>query len=362
MFFKRKNTAGLGIDIGSQTIKAVEFENSGRGRQIKLAVRSATPAGTLVDGVIADASRLAAAIADLVERYGWQGRAAITAIGGRRVVTRHLRMPVMPEKELPAAVKWEAERHLPHANQEMVMDYQCLGEVQAEGNKQLLVLVATVPVEIARAYYDLFSAAHLKLVAIDLVPLALMRWATSQLGNIAFNAKSFAMAEIGAEVTYLAAVESGRLAFARTIPAGGAQAAKFLSAALKQSFPESRLWQDDLQRMKNSLPQSFLPLDEAAAALGETSLDFLLQNNLADLTRELRRSLDYYRAQAPNSPINSVLLTGGMALLPGLQPFLARELDRQVEIGVIHGQETDAVTLDPGFCLATGLALREVAD
>jgi type IV pilus assembly protein PilM len=275
-------------------------------------------------------------------------------------VIRHLRLPVMPEKELPAAVKWEAERHLPSANQEMVMDFQSLGEVQTDGLKQLLVLVATVPAELARAYYDLFAAAHLKLAVIDLVPLALKRWATSPFRDTALNANSFVLAEIGAEVTHLAAVEAGRLAFARIIPAGGAQAAKFLSAALKQAFPESQIWQENLLQKKSGLSHSLL--DEAAATMGETEFDFLLQHHLADLAKELRRSLDYYRIQSPGSQANTVFLTGGMALLPGLKLFLERELGRRMEIALVHSPVAGEDTLDPGFCLATGLALREVAD
>jgi len=358
MFLKRKNSSGLGIDIGSKTIKAVEIEKSGKDRQIKLAVRSATPSETVADGSVMDPLRLSSALSDMVERYGWRGRTAVTAIGGRKVVTRHIRVPVMPEKELPAAVKWEAERNLPTANQEMVMDFQSLGEVQSEGNRQLLLLVATVPAEIAHAYGDIFAAAHLKLAAIDLVPLALKRWATSQFGNLPLDPNGFALAEIGSDITHFAFVEAGRLAFARTIPHGGAQAAKFLFAALGQFFPEDGLLKKDLQQNKSGLP--FGQLDEAVAALGETRLDFLLQNHLSVLARELRRSFDYYLTQAPGSQTSSVFLTGSLSHLPGLKSFLARELDRHVEVGAVFSQRPDAEALAPGFCLAAGLALREV--
>ncbi|MFZ5688136.1 MAG: type IV pilus assembly protein PilM [Bacillota bacterium] len=360
MFFKRKNSSGLGIDIGSKTIKAIEIENTGMGCQVKTAVRGATPQGTVADGIIVDASRLASALSDLVEGYGWRGRSVVSAIGGRKVVTRHIRVPVMPEKELLSAVKWEAEKYLPAANQEMVMDFKCLGEINAGGNKQLLIIVATLPLDIAHAYYDLFASAQLKLVAIDIVPLALMRWATSPLGNAPSDTNSFALAELGAETTHLVIAERGQIAFARTIPLGGAQVAKLLSTALEQSFPE--VLKEDQKQKKTGLPNDYLQLGEAAASLGETRVDVFLQSSLAELVRELRRSLDFYRTQAPNSQMDKILLTGGLSLLPGIKPFLHRELDRIVEIGVIHSQTAGAhtLTLDAGFSLATGLALREV--
>ena len=47
---------------------------------------------------------------------------------------------------------------------------------------------------------------------------------------------------------------------------------------------------------------------------------------LAEISQELRRSLDYYRGRSQDAQIHEILLVGGTARLKNLAPFLEQEL------------------------------------
>ncbi|KKM10857.1 hypothetical protein SY88_11430 [Clostridiales bacterium PH28_bin88] len=359
-----KRQTGIGIDLGTEAIKLVELRKQGAGYQVLSALRMATPQGAVTDGTIANPAALAARLGEMVASGNYRRRPVVTTIGGRKVISRHIRVPVMPEKELDSAVKWEAERYLPFGNQELVMDYLNLGEVEAEGKKQLSILVAAVPAEVARAYYNAFLAAQLELVVIDIVPAALVRWAGS-MGNLMPANGSYALVDLGAEMGNLVISSNRQVAFARTIPMGGNLLTEAVARALginlheaqRVKEEEARLFEDSVNARHNREQEG---LDETAAAMSR--VDSALKDALSDLVREIRRSMDFYRTQSPNSPVGRVVLTGGTSLLPGLDRYLAQELDLPVEVGntVVMGNAHYPGLLDAGYALAAGLALRGV--
>ena len=79
-------------------------------------------------------------------------------------------------------------------------------------------------------------------------------------------------------------------------------------------------------------PASDLPIP-ASAAPSDPYRDQLRINVfnamdpiLAEISQELRRSLDYYRGRSQDAQINEILLIGGTARLKGIAPFLEQEL------------------------------------
>lgn len=353
---RRRYEPGIGVDLGTAAIKMVEIEKKGAGHRIRTAVRTATPEGALADGAIVKAGELAGVLGEMVARHGWHKRAVVTAIGGRKVITRHIRLPVMPEKELASAVKWEAEKYLPFGNQDLVMDYQSLGEMESEGKKQLLILVAAVPAELARAYYDLMSTVQLELVAIDIIPTALARWAVSPAGMGLPRTSRFAVVDLGEEVSNFVISVGEQVVFSRVIPFGGSQITQVVAQIFNKNLEEARHFKEENVK----LLENEIQMDETAVSAEETQVDFAIRSSFGDLVRELRRSLDFYRTQSPGAQVAKLLLTGGTSLLPGLDRFLAQELGLQVEVGIVQaeGVGEHQVILDAGFALATGLALR----
>ncbi len=94
-----------------------------------------------------------------------------------------------------------------------------------------------------------------------------------------------------------------------------------------------------------------------------------LVNPVVDIATEVRRSLDFYRRQHRNEPIDRIILTGGTAALEGLVDLVAEETGVATEVGnpfkyiVVEDDEVSQQYLHeigPSSVVAVGLALRDM--
>lgn len=285
----------LGVDLGAARIKVVVI-NGGR-----LVAKGAvpTPAGGW-DNI----TEMIAALAEAVQETGWQGRKAVSAISGERVVARYLRLPRMPEKDLRAGLKYEAERYLPVGTQDMVMDFAILDQEPAGQSGQMPVLLAAAPREQVIQYYHLFQEAGLELEALDLIPTALCR----TLGALGEEKESIIL-DLGERWSQVVLARGGQLLFSRAVRIGYRELS------------------------------------------GNTFSPGL--NRVIDLLQEVRRSVDFYRSQG-GSGFNSarLWLAGGGAYLEGIKDYFSLELNLPAEVA-------SPFSLGPEFAVAAGLALKE---
>lgn len=95
----------------------------------------------------------------------------------------------------------------------------------------------------------------------------------------------------------------------------------------------------------------------------------LLTEPVLDIATEVRRSLDFYRRQHRNEPIDRIVVTGGTAFLEGLVDLMAEETGIATELGdpfrytEIDDDSVSAQYLKdiaPTMVVAVGLALRDM--
>ncbi|MGD9495065.1 MAG: type IV pilus assembly protein PilM [Armatimonadota bacterium] len=110
------------------------------------------------------------------------------------------------------------------------------------------------------------------------------------------------------------------------------------------------------------------PMDPELAEAREHVAEALTEPVL-DIATEVRRSLDFYRRQHRNEPIDRVIITGGTAGLEGLTQLMAEETGVAAEVGdpfrylTIEDQSISAQYLHdiaPTMVIAVGLALRDM--
>jgi Tfp pilus assembly PilM family ATPase len=90
---------------------------------------------------------------------------------------------------------------------------------------------------------------------------------------------------------------------------------------------------------------------------------------LAELSQEVRRSMDYYRGRAGDAFVNEIQLVGGTANLKGLAQFLEMELGipvrvpdvmKHVQITAKSMSQNYAHEVAPLFPISIGLGVREL--
>src|SRR5687767_1725465 len=136
----------VGLDIGSQQMKVVETKKDGNGVAVTALGVAPTPQEAFENSVIVDAQLLGRAVKDLLKQAGVTARECISSVSGQSaVVVRVIDVPQMKPTELAETMKWEVERHVPFATNEVIMDYQLIErpEGYAEGqNMDVLLAVA----------------------------------------------------------------------------------------------------------------------------------------------------------------------------------------------------------------------------
>jgi type IV pilus assembly protein PilM len=230
---KSGSSPTVGIDIGSSLIKVVEARPTKGEVQITALGIAPTPAGTIENEIITDPQTLGQAIRQLLAESGITVKKSVSSVSGQSsVIVRIIEVPKMTKQELAETMKWEVERHVPFAANEVVMDFQPIERPNANPDDQTMeVLLAVAQQELIDSHVETLLAAGLEPIAIDVEPLAMARVFIDVVNN-GFKDKAVAIVNIGASTTELAIYQDGLLAFPRTLPIAGDTITRALSDGL----------------------------------------------------------------------------------------------------------------------------------
>lgn len=391
-----------GIDLGSRHVK-MALVNRNR-QQWELAEQQLLPLPTHSDSTPVNLSAtedigtpnertgsdFTEILVHLAENPRLKKAAVISALSGNQVLTRHITLPPMPEKEIARALVFELEKILPGNTGQMITRHVHLGRISTPEGPRQHVLLAAASREAVLRHYDLFHQAGLKLAAIDLAQLAL--WRVFGPGRFfQADASAYAVVDIGHENTHLIIINSGRLAFTRTLNTGGRQVletmgimlgtdaagalellqtyqntplpeastAKVESLSGEEAFPALLSLEDESSWTLAADLSGELPAErEAAATMEQAGISAALTTALAELLREIRRSLDFYKLQERQSELEKIFITGGTAQLPLLAETAAAELGLPAAVGL--PDLPGAKQPNPHLSIAYGLAMREI--
>jgi type IV pilus assembly protein PilM len=334
----------VGLDVGSKTVKAVELRRLRDGFRIERFAVVPMPAGGLVEGVVVDSGKVSEAVRAAFQQAGIHHRRVVTALGSKAVVVREIQLPEMPEEELDRAVRFEAERYLPVAGEDLRVDYQ----VVEGAHGQVSVLFAAARREVVDNFVQALEGAGVTPEVLEVTTFALARLfrGDAQQGAIM-------VADMGAEGTDLLVLQGDRLRLSRMIPTGGNVLTRAVAAVLELEPAAAEVVKEE----KAVAPVGrTLPEDPTSARVAEA-----ISPVLGDLVTETRRSMEFFVARSGGQEIRKVVLTGGSSRMPNLAAFLAEELGVPVEVGDafrIAPADPRAEGLGPVVAVATGLALR----
>lgn len=288
----RSSKYKLGLDIGSANIKFCL--PSRRGRPLILGLD--TPPGAVNKGVLQDGSGISDYLRQRTRQHQLDHLMVVSTLPASTLVLRHIQLPRMKPKDTTEAIEWEARRVLPFALEEAQLDWLHQGADISEGGEMHNYLLVAVRDSIIDRYATAIREAGLKLVALDIAPMALGRWLLKGATG------SSLIIDIGAESTQVHFYSNTKLVFSRSLALGGAEATSAIAAAAGVNSPEG-----EARKLRGDYREQWL--DSWRRELG----------------REIQRSLEYYRAnfaeQAGDS-FNRVLLSGGGAMTKGIEALI----------------------------------------
>jgi len=348
MFTKKKEL--IGIDIGSSSIKLIQLKEIKGGYQLQnLGIWPLSPE-TIVDNTLMDTSAVVESIRNLVKSLNVKVKDAASSVSGNSVIIRKISLPAMLPEELEEQIHWEAEQYIPFDINDVNIDYQLLDSDEDDPSKMNLLLVASKK-DIINDYLSVFNETGLRLLIVDVDSFALQN--SFELNYDVEPDEVNALINIGASIMNLNVVKGGVSLFTRDVQMGG----NLFTEEIQRQFALSG---DEAERLKVG----------GDVSNPERIADVLAKIN-DTLSVEIRRSLDFYNANATEGKISKVYLSGGASKTAQLAETVAQKLSLPVELlnpfNKIKWSEKEFDSeylqeIAPLMTVATGLASRRVGD
>jgi type IV pilus assembly protein PilM len=343
MFGKSRGT--VAIDLGSGQVKMLTLENGSGTPRIGALGIERLQHDAIVGGEIMDYRVVVDAVRALRERLDIKARAAATAVSGRDVIVKRIKMDRMRDAEARKVIRWEAEQHVPFDMDSVSLDFEVL-DPDSDG-LQMDVLLVAAKMDLVETRMRLLEEAGFDTAVIDVDSFAVQTAFEKAYDHAAYG--SFCLVNIGREISNLSVVEQTSPVLTRDLAIGTRRFAEALVKELGISLEdaETRLQQpgemDAASRdaLKEPIESLVAPVERARSILmsGETS----------------------------QGRLDEVVLSGGGARLPGLGEAIERRLGTKVTVldplrAVAATAEVERSLAEYGgssvLAVAVGLGLR----
>lgn len=413
--------AAVGLDVQPGYVAAVQARANGSLAVARAAGR-ALPPETVREGEILDETLLTQALRELFDDSKLPRRVRL-GVANQRTVLRVIELPPIDDrKALEAAVRFQAQDHMPMPLANAVLDFQPLGIVETPAGPRQRVVVVAAQRDMVSRLLSAVEAAGLRPVGVDLSAFAMIRAlhragdgggaASSEEGVQPDASASTLYLNVGG-LTNLAIAEGLACRFTRMVSGGLESMASELAERHSIALTDARELLGTVDFGVASAPpvQAAAPVEpdatesavspveskttesatapdhdeaheghseqdvareagvvkpagvESAADLAAaTEAKTVLQAGVREIAGEVRNSLDFHRSQG-GGEVREVVLSGAALEIAGFAAALEAELGfplvrRSVEID--GGERPGGVSAER-LAIAAGLAVEEVA-
>ncbi|NPA94103.1 MAG: type IV pilus assembly protein PilM [Thermodesulfobacteria bacterium] len=344
--FRKKPKPTLGVDIGSHTIKVVEF-SGGSKKVVKKVGRALLPQGAIVDGSIKDKEVVQEALHKLISNLQPSLKRVSTSISGYSVIVKKIHVPYLGEKEIEENLIVEAEKYVPFEISDVYIDFSVLSTHEdGDGGSDIFLVAAKK--EVVDEYANLLEGVGLTPSVIDVDAFTLVNAFELAFGKVEEPA---VLIDIGASKTNLNIVRKGMPIFTRDMTIGGEQ----LTEAIQEATGLSR---DDAEAVKIAGTKDNVLAKEISDVVVEMAGLWI---------NEIKKAISFFKTSAtPEDFPTCVFLSGGTSMLLGLEEQFSSGLGLESRrLNAFNGNKADKdidreylASVAPQMAIASGLAIR----
>ena len=353
----------IGLDIGKFSIKLIELEKSNDSISVKnIGKKNLFDDLNKFDHDKISKSQIKACIEDLCNQMKIKPKKIkniTSSLSGKLIDVRQISTLEMPDHELSVSLELEAKKHVPLDGTDAIIDYHLLGS-NNEKLDQINLILSTTTKNIISEHAELLKNCKIKPGVFDADPIAISN--IHQYSNELSEQGSDVLVNIGNSSTTIVVWGKNSSFFTREIEIAGDRINKelirkynfdYLSAESKKIENGIKSLDEDKENDEASEESSEVDAMPGGIMIEEKTIF----NELVD---EIRKTLRFYMKNNNNSFFNTFYITGGGALLPGLDEFITNNLNVKVELLDPFKKINNSNKVDNPFefSVALGLALR----
>lgn len=314
-FFESQGTGAVGIDIGSSSIKAVQIRKEKEKAVLETyGELSLSRYGGVSEGqaVRLPDEKIIAAIADLRKEAGIKTAKAIVSIPLKYSFLTTVSLPIMSDREIEKAIPYEIKRYIPVPVSEVIFDWQIL-PTRAEkiSENKVNILLVAIYKDIVEKYQNIIKESGFNEINFEIEVFSGMR-------SIVYKEpKTILIIDFGALKTKMSIIENGVFKSAYDFEKGSQELTTAVSRSLNIDFERAEI-------MKKDTGLSIRPEHKEIMSLFEPILNYIFF--------EAGHLINEYRKKE-NVSISKVYLTGGGALLKGIDDYAINKLGLEVQNG-----------------------------
>lgn len=360
MASRLKADIGVGIDLGSGSMKIAVIEERGEGLVLSHAGYCQLSSDCVRNGVVEESRAVRDAIRSVLPPSMPSHARCVVSIPTDQAQTKWISMPEMPADDYQAAVQLRSKKLFDLDGGPWTV---CGAEpMPTSSDESVDALVIAVESAIVESRAETIASAGLLPTGAELEAQALLRLLdrTLERKNSPTREGSWTVVDLGLKRTQMLVVQNQRLQFHRGVRFGGNRfEAKLVeNLALSNDEAVAQLYHE----MSHLTPEGmFITAERRHVDMSQP---------LEALIREFTRLLRYFRSLHPERSyggvLDNVLLCGGLSALSGLGEALQARLGLKVEtlrpfsglkIDLTTAQYLSVMRRQACFAVATGLAL-----
>ena len=336
-FCQRPLISPIGLDIAPGGVRLIQLDHAGQSPKVRASAEASLPAD-------ASLNQITDLVRELIRRNPFRGRRVVAALPRGIVHMRHLRLPLMAETDLPAAIQSEAQRLFPFDPAESQLQHIPTGDLGHGMKAQDVILFAAKHADVDD-FITAMSMAGIVLDALDVDSCATFRAVDRLIRKSESPNEVHAILTVGVRQSEIAIGHGSDIKLLRTIGIGIHQFHEVLGRELGLGLEEA-------QSLRRQLSGGCVDGEnDAVRAAACDAMRALVE----DLGREIGRCIRYYavtfRGQAP-----SILRVTGADVEDA--QFL-ESLNRLLSIPVEVARPALA-GIGPAWMVAVGLAIKNL--
>lgn len=336
-------TPMIGVDFGSQTIKAVVVSGRPGKFQIDACAEVATPKGSIQDYHLHDIDKVTQAIKQLLKLLSSKPKFAATAVSGSNVITKITQVDnQLSDLELEGHIQLEAEQLIPFPMDEISLDFEVLGPNLNDPTRND-VLVSAARTDSINGRVSALQDSGVQVKVVDVGLHSLGRAVMNMLPELQEDTehKVCALVDIGAVSLTFGVLLDGEIIYSRLQSFGGDNFTQSIASFYNMTMDEA-----ERAKVQNSLP-------------ADADMD-VLAPYITLLIQQIRRNIQLFCSSSGYRSVDMLVLSGGGSMIPGLSQQLAMEMQldvRHPNPAELMGKGEQSVH-GAKYMTALGLALR----